>query len=130
MIHDILKRRSNKKKNKDKPFFKIIGLLIAAFSILIFAETRKEKDIETHGFENTATVNNYKYISYIDNARSQKRISFYRIGLDYQYNGHNYSVTLELQANEYHDKIGYKLNEGDKISIIHSSVNPKNMTLN
>ncbi|MDE5423614.1 hypothetical protein L3073_15450 [Ancylomarina sp. DW003] len=113
-----------------RPYFKIIGLLIVAFSILIFVERRREKDIEVHGFENSATVNYYKYVSYFDNARSKNRISFYRIGIDYQYNGNDYSVTIELQPNEFNDKIGYKLNIGDEISIKHSSLNPKNVILN
>ncbi len=113
-----------------KPYFKIIGLLIVAFSILFFVENRKEKDIETHGFENSATVNYYKYVSYLDNAKSQKRISFYRIGFDYHYNGNDYSEIIELQPSEFNDKIGYKLNIGDEISIKHSSLNPKNVSLN
>ena len=127
-----MKRNSNNTKNnsKEKPFFRIIGLLIVVLSILIFIESRKEKDVETHGFDSLATVVNYKYISYIDNARSQKRISFYRIGLEYKYSGSNYSITLELQPNEFKEKIGYKLNKGDKISIRHSSLNPKYVTIN
>ena len=126
-----MKKTNNTRfNNKENPYFIIIGFLIVAFSILIFSESRKEKDIETHGFDNVATVSSYKYVSYIDNARSQNRISFYRIGLDYQYNGHNYSVTLELRPNEFKDKIGYELNKGDEIAIRHSSLNPKNVTVN
>jgi hypothetical protein len=122
-----------KKKPKNnlfaKPVFKVLAFLIFLFSILIIIESNKKKEIDTHGINNTGLVNFCEYVSYIDNAKSQKRISFYRIRVDYEYNGSNYSATIELQPQEYKEQIGKKLNKGDKISIRHSIKNPNNFII-
>ncbi len=111
-------------ENKGKPLFKVLGLIVLLFSILIFIETRKEKEIDSFGMDNVGIVDYCQYVSYIDNAKSQKRISFYRIRVDYQFKGGNYSATIEMQPQEYNDMFGYKLNKGDEIAIKHSTQNP------
>ena len=115
--------------NKGKPLFKVLGLIALLLSILIFMEIRKDKEIDTHGIDSIGIINYCEYVSFIDNAKSQTRVSFYRIRVDYQYGEKKYSSTIELLPHEYADKIGKKLHKGDEIPIRHSILNPNNFII-
>ncbi|MCY1632871.1 hypothetical protein [Marinifilum sp. D737] len=122
-------RKYNSKSDKENPIFKVLGLLILSISILVLIQNNKEKEIKMFGVNNSAEVKNIEFVSFIDNAKSQQRISFYRIKIQYRYDGSSYSRTLELQPQEYKITIGRKLIKGDKISIEHSSRNPTNVKI-
>lgn len=119
----------NKSTNKKTPFLKVFGLLIVTFSILIINTQRTKNEILRHGVQNEATVDFYKYESRIENAKSQKRINFYRIDFHYNYQGKEYSTSQDIQVNDFKEKVGRKLNNGDKISIRHSKKNPKKVEI-
>jgi len=123
------KLSNTKASTKNYTFLKILGLFIISFAVLFYYQGNKNRDIESNGIDSVAIVNYFKYISYIDNDKSSKRISFYRIGFDYHYNGSDYSSILELQPNEFKDKIGRDLKIGDKINIRHSMSKPKNVII-
>lgn len=122
-------RKYNSKSDKENPIFKVLGLLILLISILVLIQNNKEKEIKMFGVNNSAEVKNIEFVSFIDNAKSQQRISFYRIKIQYRYDGSSYSRTLELRPQEYKIMIGRKLIKGDKISIEHSSRNPTNVKI-
>ena len=120
------KKRKTTLKN---PLLKVIGIAIVLSSILLIFEKNKSQELISNGIKNTAIVKSHKYISFLDNEKSKQTISFHQIGLDYQFNGINYSKTLELNLQEFKNKIGQKLNAGDTIKIKHSMKNPENVII-
>lgn len=112
-----------------KPFIKVFALLIVLSSILFAYEKRNRREILTNGVENIGIIQSDKYVSFLDNEKSKQTISFHQIQFDYQFNGTNYSKTLELNLQEYQEKIGHKLNTGDTIKIRHSMRNPENVII-
>lgn len=123
------KNRTSKTKSRARPFIKWFVFLIVAISILVYSNNQKKRDIELNGIENIAIVSSVKYTSYIADERTGKRVSFYLLNLDYQFEGKQISKILELQPNEYDQQVGRKLNVGDTLKIIHSCVNPQNLKL-
>jgi len=115
--------------NKNTPFLRIFGLLILSFSFLLIINQRNANEISRYGVQNEAIIEYCNFESFIDNAKSQKRISFYRIGIQYSYEGESYSATKELQVNEFKEKIGRKLERGDKIIIQHSKRHPRKVEI-
>jgi hypothetical protein len=112
-----------------KPFIKVLTLLIVLSSILFVYEIKNRKDILSNGVGNIAIISSYKFVNFLDNEKSKQTISFYRIEFDYHFNRNNYSRTLELNLEEFKNKIGHKLNTGDTIKIKHSIKNPENVII-
>ena len=121
---------TNKRDKYSKILFQRLGL-IAVFSIVLLAfnNYNKNSDIENNSTENTALVTYINYISFIDNAKSQKRISYYQLDFQYRYSGEIFNKSIQLQPYDYKTKIGRKLNKGDEITIFHSFRNPKNVAI-
>ena len=120
---------SQKKTFIKSPVFRILGLLIILMGLLFTVTSIHKKDIQQNGFDNTATVNSCELISFIDNAKSQNRISYYSIRFDYNFNGFNYSKTIEMDINEFNKKFDHKIRPNDLIKIGHSYINPKNVMI-
>jgi hypothetical protein len=121
-----IKKRKTTMKN---PLLKVIGLAIVLSLILLINEKNKNQELISNGVENIAIVKSYKHVSFLDNEKSKQTISFHQIGLDYQFYGINYSKTLEIDLQDFKNKIGHKLNNGDTIKIKHSMSNPENVII-
>ncbi len=121
------KEIKKRKINIKNPLLKVIGLVFVLSLILLIHEKNKNKELISNGVENIAIVKSYQHVIFLDNEKSKQTISFHQIGLDYQFNGINYSKTLEIDLQEFKNKIGHKLNNGDTIKIKHSMRNPENV---
>ena len=121
--------RTEKRLDAKSYRIKYSALFIVLFLILVVNKTRERNDIEIHGVNNVAIIDSYKFVSFVENAKSRKKISFYRIGFNYQYNSRNYSTFLEIQTSDFKEKVGRRLEKGDEISIRHSRNNPEHVKL-
>ena len=109
-------------KNKSAKRF----LFIILICVLYLASNKyfNKKDINLNGVINKAIVERCQYFNYKENAKSSKRVKFYKINIKYYFEGEEYRKTLSLSESEYSKKIYYKLSPNDQLKIKHSRSNP------
>ncbi len=103
----------------------VLGLLFLSL-VVFFALT---KNTPSDDVENTGIVSDISYVDYILNARSQTRIKYYRIRIDYSFEGKQYTRTVEVLPKEYKAMFPDNLKKDEVIRIKHPVSKPYNLSL-
>lgn len=117
------------KSSRSKPLVRWGIVLILAVAYLIFNTVRGKKDLELNGVENTAVVQAVDYVSFITDEKSGKRVTFYKVKIEYIFEMDTISKVMEIQPQTFQKKFDSDLKIGELIKIKHSTKNLENVKL-